>query len=107
MAGNLAFIYMLVIYCVITFGVAVLAWSRGYNTAKKELQSMRRHPGYLRAVKWLLNQSQVSGAITAKHNGAELKTFGMTGLWLRPVLLSPALTLKVMGKSGTTAKLTF
>ena len=51
MAGNLAFIYMLVIYGVITFGVAVLAWSRGYNTAKKELQAMRRHPGYLRAVK--------------------------------------------------------
>ena len=51
MAGNLAFIYMLVIYGVITFGVAVLAWSRGYNTAKKELQSMSRHPGYLRVVK--------------------------------------------------------
>jgi hypothetical protein len=51
MAGNLAFIYMLVIYGVITFGVAVLAWSRGYNTAKKELQIMQRHPGYLRAVK--------------------------------------------------------
>jgi hypothetical protein len=51
MAGNLAFIYMLVIYGVITFGVAVLAWSRGYNTAKKELQIMQRHPRYLRAVK--------------------------------------------------------
>lgn len=51
MAGNLAFIYMLFIYGVITFGVAVLAWSRGYNTAKKELQTMRRHPGYLRATK--------------------------------------------------------
>ena len=51
MAGNLAFVFMLIIYSGITSGVAVLAWSRGYNTAKKELQSMRRHPGYLRAVK--------------------------------------------------------
>jgi len=51
MAGNLAFIYMLVIYGIITFGVAVLAWSRGYNTAKKELQIMQRHSRYLRAVK--------------------------------------------------------
>jgi hypothetical protein len=51
MAGNLAFIYMLIIYGFICFGVAVLAWSRGYNTAKKELQLRQRHPGYLRAVK--------------------------------------------------------
>jgi hypothetical protein len=51
MAGNLAFISMMIIYGFITFGVAVLAWSRGYNTAKKELQVMRRHPAYLRAVK--------------------------------------------------------
>lgn len=51
MASNLAFIFMIVMYAAICLGVAVLAWSRGYNTAKKELQSMRRHPGYFRAAK--------------------------------------------------------
>lgn len=38
MYGNIAFILMIVLYGVICLGVAVLAWSRGYNTAKKELQ---------------------------------------------------------------------
>ena len=40
MSGNIAFLFMVLIYSGITFGVAVLAWSRGYNTGRSE--------GYLR-----------------------------------------------------------
>jgi hypothetical protein len=36
MSGNIAFVFMVIIYGGLTFGVAVLAWSRGYNTGRSE-----------------------------------------------------------------------
>jgi hypothetical protein len=36
MSGNIAFVLMIIIYAGLTFGVAVLAWSRGYNTGRSE-----------------------------------------------------------------------
>ena len=36
MSGNIAFLVMVIIYSAVTFGVAVLAWSRGYNTGRAE-----------------------------------------------------------------------
>jgi hypothetical protein len=36
MYANIAFIFMTVIYILLTFGVAVLAWSKGYNVGRSE-----------------------------------------------------------------------
>ena len=36
MAGNLAFIFMSLIYIGLTFMAAVLAWSRGFNAGRSE-----------------------------------------------------------------------
>jgi hypothetical protein len=36
MAGNLAFIFMSLIYIGLTFMAAVLAWSRGFNAGRLE-----------------------------------------------------------------------
>ena len=36
MSGNIAFAIMILIYTGLTFGVAVLAWSKGYNTGRSE-----------------------------------------------------------------------
>ena len=36
MLSNIAFLIMVIIYSGLTLGVAVLAWSRGYNTGRSE-----------------------------------------------------------------------
>jgi hypothetical protein len=51
MYGNLAFAIMVLIYSGITFGVAVLAWSKGYNAGQAEGYSRGRYANLLRAVK--------------------------------------------------------
>jgi hypothetical protein len=51
MSGNIAFVFMVIIYSGLTFGVAVLAWSRGYNAGQAEGYSRGRYANLLRAVK--------------------------------------------------------
>jgi len=49
MSGNIAFAIMVLIYTGLTFGVAVLAWSKGYNTGRAE--AVGKIERRLRAVK--------------------------------------------------------
>ena len=49
MSGNIAFGIMVLIYIGITLGVAVLAWSKGYNTGRAE--AVGKIERRLRAVK--------------------------------------------------------
>jgi len=51
MSGNIAFAIMVLIYIGITFGVAVLAWSKGYNAGRAEGYSRGKSTNLLRAVK--------------------------------------------------------
>ena len=51
MSANIAFVFMVIIYAALTLGVAVLAWSKGYNTGLSEGYLAGRKSSPLKAVK--------------------------------------------------------